>query len=134
MSNLQHEIFISEDAFSLMKESYNTERNILTNDVKNYCDYVGNILGLKKGMSVMLVVRESLDKNRDVYFVYNQCLDTQNEVSPSNCFKNHNPTLNIDTHIFKGMKPDARNKYFKWGSKLKREGSIESSPRNFIWK
>lgn len=134
ISKFKHEIFITESTYRLLFARHKKSRSSIYTDVVNYCDYVSNHIGLKVGMSVMLIVRESLDKVKDVYFVYNQCLDTQTDVSPDVVFKHHNPSLNIDTHIFKGMKQDARNKYFKWGSKLKKSGSIEVNPRSFSWK
>ena len=134
ISQYQHEIFITEESYNHLKKTNSASRSSIYTDVSDYCDFVSKTLGLKKGMNVMLVLRDSLNNEKDVYFVYNQCLDTQTQVNPNNVFKDHNPSLNIDTHIFKGMKPNARNKYFKWGNKLKKEGSIEISPRSFNWK
>lgn len=133
ISKFKHEIFITEDAYNILAGNDKSTRAKIYSDVSDYCDYVSDTLLLKIGMSVMLVVRTSESKEEEVFFVYNQCLDTQSQSSPSNIFVEHNPSLNIDTHIFKGMKEDARNKYFKWGKKLKRDGSILKEPRSFNW-
>ena len=133
ISKFKHEIFITESSYNILAGNDKSARAKIYSDVADYCDYVSNTLSLKIGMSVMLVVRTSESNEQEVFFVYNQCLDTQSQVNPSNIFVEHNPSLNIDTHIFKGMKEDARNKYFKWGKKLKRKGSILTKPRSFTW-
>ena len=67
----------------------------------------------------MLVLRENNEGNKFVAFVYNQCIDTSHIVDSNKQFKLHNPSLNIDTHIFNsaGNAKHPANKYFSWSTK-----------------
>lgn len=112
---LSHELFVHHKVVSFLNK---TETELLS-ELKEYCDEVSMKLGLTKGMNAMLVLRDDPQGNRFVAFVYNQCLDTSNVVNSSPTFKLHNPSLNIDTHIFNsaGNAKHPANKYFSWSTK-----------------
>jgi hypothetical protein len=139
---LRHEIFISNEAVSLInKEERDSKSKVqIQNEVREYCDKISQILGLKIGMSVMLVVRSDNNKNNNVWFVYNQCLDTSSPSNPNNIFLDHNPSLNIDTHIFKpiggrgGVTKHPANKYHSWSKKRSADTIFEGRSKKHLWK
>ena len=98
MNSFEHEIFVSESAYLyLIKHKYyKKKKSELISFLKDKCDIISSYLSLKKGMSVMLVERED-----NVYFVYNQCLDTSLKNIPDNKYLHNSSSLGRDRNIFK---------------------------------
>jgi hypothetical protein len=127
---LDHELFVHHKVTKFLNK---TESELLS-ELEKYCDAISNTLSLTKGMNAMLVLREDENGEKKVYFVYNQCLDTSHIVNCNVAFKLHNPSLNIDTHIFKPT-PNAKhpaNKYFSW--ERKKYGVFHGNTKLNIWK
>jgi len=98
LSSFNHEIFISESAYLYLvrMKNYKKKKSELYNYLKEKCDDISSYINLKKGMSVMLVERED-----NVYFVYNQCLDSSFKNVPNNKYLNSCISLGRDRNIFK---------------------------------
>lgn len=127
---LDHELFVHHKVVNFLNK---TESELLS-EMKAYCDKISNTLHLTKGMNAMLVLREDNTGTKKVYFVYNQCLDTSHIVDSNDTFKLHNPSLNIDTHIFNPT-PNAKhpaNKYFSW--ERKKYGVFHGNSKISLWK
>ena len=138
----RHEIFITNDAVDLINKKEKTRKSKVEihEEARKYCDKISQSLGLKKGMSVMIVVRLDQKGERNVWFVYNQCLDTATPANPSDKFVEHNPSLNIDTHIFKptggrgGLTRNPANKYHSWFTKRSANTIFEGRSKTPLWK
>lgn len=138
----KHEIFVTDDAVNLINKNESTARSKvqIEKEVTDYCDMISQTLALKMGMSVMLVVREDQYRESSVWFVYNQCLDTASPANPSDIFVDHNPSLNIDTHIFKptggrgGVTKHPANKYHAWSKKRTANTVFEGRSKTLLWK
>ena len=98
MNNFEHEIFVSESAYLYLikNKCYKKKKSELISFLKDKCDIISSYLSLEKGMSVMLVERED-----NVYFVYNQCLDTSLKNIPDNKYLHNSSSLGRDRNIFK---------------------------------
>lgn len=137
----KHEIFITKEAVHLInnKEGLDKSKKDILNEASKYCDRISSGLNLTTGMSVMIVVRKDQKGESNVWFVYNQCLDTAAPANPNGKFIKHNPSLNIDTHIFKptggrgGMTKHPANKYHSWFTKRTVKTIFEGKSKMPLW-
>ena len=131
---MNHEIFVSEDAYLFLVENrkYNGTISAIRKFLEKRCDEISNYLELKKGMSIMLVKRQD-----NVYFVYNQCLDTFNKAIPNNTYLHNNSSLGSDRNIFKpiGNVQVYLNSYISWHriSSNKIENIVEKNYKFCKW-
>tara|TARA_B100000212_G_scaffold342527_1_gene330277 strand:- start:3937 stop:4335 length:399 start_codon:yes stop_codon:yes gene_type:complete len=132
---MQHEVFVSEDAYLFLIEcrKYNGTFSSLKKFLEKRCDEICSYLELKKGMSTMLVKRQD-----NVYFVYNQCLDTCAKAIPNNNYLQNNSSLGRDRNIFKpiGNVQVYLNSYISWNriSSNKVESIVEKNYKFCMWK
>ena len=98
LNSFSHEIFVSEDAylFLVSEGKYDKSYSDLVSFLDKKCSVISKYLSLRHGMSVMLVKRDN-----NVYFVYNQCLDTSLKNVPNNSYINNCTSLGRDRNVFK---------------------------------